>query len=61
MEEFYQMYKASRDMVEQFRHKDVCSELRDFVDTQEIICKRYDKSKPECYERWKKERNNEEE
>ncbi len=45
-------------MVEQFRHKDLSLINRDFVDTQEKICNQYDKLSIDCYERWKKERFN---
>ena len=54
-EAFYKMYKAGRDMVEEFRHKDLNPICREFVDTQELIANRYDKSNPDMYNRWRKE------
>lgn len=58
IEEFYQLYKSMRDMVEDLRHAELSEHTRTFVDTQESICKHYDKSSPDCYRRWQKEFNN---
>ena len=58
-ESFYQIYKAARDMVEELRHKDLDPICQEFVDSNEVNCKRYDKSNPDFYTRWKKERNGE--
>ncbi len=57
-ENFYHLYKSMRDMVEQFRHKDLEEHTRAFVDTQESICNNLDKRESKYYERWKKERFN---
>jgi hypothetical protein len=51
-ESCYQIYKSGRDMVEQFRGVELQPEIRDFVDTQEKICNRYDRSSREFYYRW---------
>ncbi len=59
MESFYGMYKAAREMVENLRHKDLDPINREFVDTQELICKQYDRRNIDMYERWKKEWNEE--
>jgi hypothetical protein len=58
IELFYELYKSMRDMVEQFRHKDLEEHARTFVDTQESICNNLDKRESKYYERWKKERFN---
>lgn len=54
-EAFYQMYKASRDLVEELRHRNLSPIHRDFVEQTEINCRRYDNANPDFYERWKKE------
>jgi hypothetical protein len=59
IEEFYQLYKAGRAMVETLRHKDLSESFKDFIDSLEAGSKSLDKSNPAYYERWKKERNNE--
>jgi hypothetical protein len=56
--DLYRLYKSGRDLVEEFRHKDLIPLFRDFVDTQEAIAKNIDKKNPQYYERWKKERFN---
>ncbi len=58
-EDFYNVYKAGRDMVETLRHKDVSEHFRDFIDSIESGTKSLDKSNPEYYKRWKKELNGE--
>lgn len=55
-ESIYQMYKEMRDMVEDFRGKEIDSLFRKFIDTQESICNQYDCSSKDMYERWNKER-----
>ncbi len=54
-ESFYQLYKSQRNMIEQFRHKDLITECRTFVDMQEVICNNLDRKDYKYYERWKKE------
>lgn len=61
IEEFYQLYKSMRDMVEDLRHAELNEHTRQFVDSQESICKNYDKSKSDCYKRWQKEWNSKKE
>jgi hypothetical protein len=56
-EDFYNVYKAGRDMVETLRHKDLSEPLQDFIDSIEAGTRSLDKSNPAYYERWKKERN----
>jgi len=51
-ESCYKIYKAGRDMVEQFRGIELKPEIRDFVDTQEKIANRYDRSSKDFYYRW---------
>ena len=55
-ETFYELYKASRDMVESRRHTKNLQPFQDFVDSIESGLKLLDKSNPIYYERWKKER-----
>lgn len=57
-EEFYQVYKAGRDMVENFRHKDLSHHFHNFINSVEAGSKSLDKFNPNYYERWKKERFN---
>tara|TARA_R110000868_G_C10972576_1_gene770512 strand:+ start:35592 stop:35774 length:183 start_codon:yes stop_codon:yes gene_type:complete len=59
LEDFYQVYKAGRDMVETMRHKDVSDHFQNFIDSIEAGTKSLDKANPEYYTRWKKERNGE--
>jgi hypothetical protein len=56
-EDFYNMYKAGRDMIELLRHKDISEPFQEFIDGIESRSKELDKLNPEYYERWKKERN----
>ena len=57
-ETFYQMYKAGRDMVEVMRHKDLSEPFQEFINSIESGTKSLDKSNPNYYERWNKDRFN---
>ena len=57
-ESFYQVYKAGRDMIETMRHKDLSDPFQEFINGIESGTKSLDKANPNYYERWKKERFN---
>lgn len=54
-ETFYELYKSMRNLVEVFRDKELSEESRLFIDTNEAICKNFDKKNPFYYKRWEKE------
>ena len=61
LEEFYQMYKAGRNMVELMRHKDISDHFQQFINSIEEGSKNLDRANPAYYARWRKERNMEHE
>lgn len=54
-EDFYQIYKSSRDLVEEFRHMELHSIAGEYLDAQDFNNQRLDKSNPDYYNRWRKE------
>jgi len=55
-DDFYNVYKAGRDMVEMLRHEDLPEPLQDFISSIERGSNSLDKANSEYYQRWKKER-----
>lgn len=59
-ESLYQMYKGTRDLILFVESRplsgDFCSLFNDYVRESKINCERYDRSNPDCLNRWLKEK-----
>lgn len=55
IEACYQMYKSSREMIEQMKGVNLDEISRNFVNESEINCNRYDKCCPDFLKRYQKE------
>lgn len=60
MKEFvYEIYKMSRDIIEELQFKELDSINRNFIVSMRSGCETYDKANRDFLERWLKERDSE--